>query len=150
MRYIEQRTFHGSGIQSVDFEDGATLETIQGSAFENASALSAIELPGTLIDIGEAAFKNTNLTSINLGPSIQYLAHEAFHETPNLTTITIEASEQFPDLIVGLGGDRLSCDYPFDESSASLSIFVPKTLLETYKEDDDWRHFSSHLIPLTE
>ena len=53
------------------------------------ASLRSIELPGSLTTIREQAFRNSGLTSIDIGPNVTEIEKYAFYECDNLTSITL-------------------------------------------------------------
>lgn len=75
-------------------------------AFSSCSSLSAVTIPGSVIDIGEAAFAYcSSLTGITIPDGVTGIGYHAFYECRNLERISI------PDSIVSIGVDAFTCDY---------------------------------------
>ena len=59
-----------------------TVTSIGQSAFEGATALTAVTLPDSVTNIGERAFYNTGLTSLNIPDSVTQIGELAFAKNP--------------------------------------------------------------------
>ena len=82
--------FGGSGIKSVEFEEGITR--INKGLFAYCSFLENVTLPDTIKEIGAGAFNNCKgLTSIKLPSNLELLGTNAFSGT-SIESITIPAS----------------------------------------------------------
>ena len=67
------------------------LLNISQKAFINCNQLKSIEIPDSVIEIGEKAFARTNLTSIKLSKNIKAIGLCAFDNIECLQNVTIEA-----------------------------------------------------------
>ena len=102
----------GHGI--VIFEDAPTI--IYDSAFEYSN-FTTLNLPNTIIELGERAFGDSNLNSIVLPNSIITIGREAFVRCDNLCEIFL------PDTLITLG------DYAFYECKSLKEIFIPSNVI---------------------
>ena len=63
--YIGESAFENTVINSVEFDEGSELETIDKSAFKGCNNLKSIVIPASVTTIGAYAFSGcTNLTSV--------------------------------------------------------------------------------------
>ena len=63
--YIGESAFENTVINSVEFDEGSKLETIDKSAFKGCNNLKSIVIPASVTTIGAYAFSGcTNLTSV--------------------------------------------------------------------------------------
>ncbi|MBF0779650.1 MULTISPECIES: leucine-rich repeat protein [unclassified Granulicatella] len=78
LKTIGKRAFDFSErLESLTFEDGATLTSIEDEAFSNLSKLKHITLPSTLEHIGQYPFRySTGLESVTINPANQTYATE--------------------------------------------------------------------------
>ncbi len=75
-------------ITSVEFEEGSECTSIGKFAF-NRTAITTINLPGTIETIGNNAFYNTNLTGIVLPDSLKSIGQYAFYGCEKLESANI-------------------------------------------------------------
>lgn len=93
-----------TGIGESAFQDNQDLETITiganvawigDSAFAN-TGLTSVEIPDSVYSIGNNAFQNSSLETITLGENVESIYHDAFANT-GLTFVEI------PDSVVDIG-----------------------------------------------
>jgi len=104
--------FQGTtSLTTIVFEAGSQLTTIEGNTFYEAISLSEVlfEEDSQLTIIEENAFKDLNLTSINLPSQLTTIGNHAFENT-SLISILI------PNSVITIGG------YTFAETSSLLSV----------------------------
>ena len=65
------------------------VTNIMQSAFEECEGLTSIDLPNTLIRIGNQAFGNSGLESIVIPDSVLYIDHRAFMGCTHLAALTL-------------------------------------------------------------
>ena len=114
---IGQYAFYDcTSLQTVTFEKGSRLKTIEESAFEDCTALTSIEIPASVERIEDRAFKGcsklatvtfekglqlktienstfedcTALTSIEIPASVEMIGQYAFNDCTSLHTVTFE------------------------------------------------------------
>lgn len=86
---IGKRAFCGTGIKSIDIEDG--ICSIEDEAFKNCRELIHIRLPGTLSSIGNHVFENcVQLKEITLPAAIAKMGNGTFIRCQSLKQITIQ------------------------------------------------------------
>ncbi len=68
---------------------GGKLTSLSASYFENCTALTAVEIPSTITEIGTSVFANTGLTTINIPGSIASINVTAFANCSALETVTL-------------------------------------------------------------
>lgn len=101
---IPERLFYGCGtLARVDIPEGVTV--IGPDAFYR-TAISSIELPGGLKEIGSGAFADCqNLTELLLPEGLTVIGNKAFQSCLGLTSITV------PDSVTDLGENTFeSCE----------------------------------------
>jgi hypothetical protein len=84
-----------TGLTSVTFDAGSSLQEIRQEAFDRASGLTSIVIPSTVTSIGVRAFEDaTGLTSVTFdaGSSLQAIGQEAFRSASGLTSIVIPST----------------------------------------------------------
>lgn len=79
----------GSGcVGAVIIASGVTV--IGAQAFYNALLMTSIQIPSTVIEIGNSSFAGSGLTSINIPGSVTLMGDAAFQQMGFLTTVVIE------------------------------------------------------------
>lgn len=90
---IAANAFSGcTALATATIESGSTLQTIADGAFENTTSLASISLPGSVVSIGNAAFKNSAINNAPLGNSLKRIGDEAFYGCVNLTSVGVPSS----------------------------------------------------------
>lgn len=80
-----------SALKNVTFEEGIT--EIPGSLFKNCVSLEKIEIPDTVLTIGDWAFEGcTALKDVKLSDNVTYIGHSAFGNCDALEKIVIPDS----------------------------------------------------------
>ena len=88
--------FNGcSSLNSVSFAEGIT--SILSHLFENCNGIREIKIPDGVALIGENAFKNSTLTSIDIPGSVTSIESKAFNSCANLISIKL------PDSVTTMG-----------------------------------------------
>ena len=103
VKAIGDRTFYGStAISTITFGENSQLKSIGEDAFYN-SYLASINLPDSLLSIGDYAFSNcSKLTSISLPDNLISIGEDAFWSCVNLRSIEIPLS------VTSVGEDAFS------------------------------------------
>lgn len=68
---------------------GGKLASLSASYFENCTALTAIEIPSTITELGTSVFRNTGITSVNIPGTIVSIPETSFAACPALATVTL-------------------------------------------------------------
>lgn len=76
---MEAHVFNEAYIEEVVLPEG--LQIIRDSAFYRCSALHSINLPESLISIGESAFQGARLTSVVIPANVEYMGKSVFAGT---------------------------------------------------------------------
>ena len=120
--------FYGCKITSLTF--GENVEHIPTYLCYNLSNLTSIEIPNSVISIGERSFYGcTGLTSIEIGNSVTSIGNYAFRGCSSLTKITCLATT--PPKIVS---------NTFSNYSAELH--VPSGCKSAYQSAIYWKYFN--------
>lgn len=93
------------------------LKTIGQSAFSD-SGLESIDIPESVTQIDGAAFAGTNLKKVVIPDSITSISGDTFHSCKKLVDVTI------PDSVVSIGG------YAFYGCSSMKSLNIPASVTE--------------------
>ena len=75
-------------LTSLTFADGSQLETIGESAFSGTALSGTLNLPASLISIGEAAFATTKITAVTIPASVTSIEKYAFSGCSQLSSLT--------------------------------------------------------------
>lgn len=110
------------------------VSSIQPYAFNvEQSILTKLELPNTLTDILDNAFSyNRNLVEITLPANVSYVDSSAFRSCNALTKLTI------------LNGGSV-IEY-FSLPGSITEIYVPQTVVESYKTADGWSDYADKIL----
>lgn len=128
--YIGYGAFTYTGFSSIILPECMMLDS---SAFTNCSYLTSIELPKCLI-VGENAFYGCcNLTSLSL-PNCTNIYNYAFRNCTKLKSV----------FLLGSSVATLSSSYAFS-STAYAYIYVPSSLVTTYKKAANWSKLSTYI-----
>ena len=73
----------------------ATVTALGASAFRDCTELTTVELPDTLVTMGNDALRGTGLTSITIPASVAYLPVRCFWECTSLVSIDFEGTLEF-------------------------------------------------------
>lgn len=161
--------FYGcSALQSIQFPP--SLETINGGAFANTTALAInVDVP-SLKNIRNNAFRKSGIISItNLGTiselgtygTMNYGGEGVFYGCANLTIAEIPSSvinippatfyncSALTKIICRANIPPTLGNYAFNATN-NCPIYVPDASLEAYKTATNWNNFSSRIKPLSE
>ena len=82
----------GSGCKGIKALDNlGKVKTIGDKAFADCEALGSVNLPNSLVEIGDNAFSNTALTSVTLPASVASVSN-AFSNCAALTDISVDSA----------------------------------------------------------
>ncbi len=104
-----------TNLTSITFEDG--VHTIPGCLFIDCEALTSIDIPSTVTEIGSGAFKNcTNLKKIVIPDGVTTIEGSTFANCYSLSEITLPANLKYLN------------DNSFVNCTGLKSITIPKTI----------------------
>lgn len=94
VKYIGKFTFYeATGLESITFEEGSSLMTIDEVAFANCRSLKSFDMPNSVTTVNYDAFQDcVSLKSIHLSDNLTNLANAVFWECSSLTEIKIPNS----------------------------------------------------------
>lgn len=123
-------SFANTGITSVTISEG--IKNINSSAFNNCRSLTNVSLPESIISIDSAFDSCSSLTEIFIPRNVSYLNRWTFVYCSNLTTITVDADNEYYTSIDGALYDKgvttfLKCP----EGKAYLKIEDSVTQIES-------------------
>lgn len=91
-----------TSLKTVIFEEGSTLLILPKAMFAECTSLASVKLPAGLIEIGDSAFARTALTTIELPETLEEIGVTAFFECKNLTALTL------PDTVLRIGNQAFA------------------------------------------
>ena len=120
-----------------------SVTSIGGYAFYGCTGLMSIIIPNSVTSIGICAFSGcTGLTSVTIPNGVTSIGYEAFSGCTDLTQVICYAD--VPPVISGEYGSPS----PFDTDRLTLmSLYVPVSAIDKYKEADIWKDFG-HIVPI--
>lgn len=120
----------------------SACEYLGNSACWSCYKLTSIYLP-VCSYIGNFAFAHcSSLTSIDL-PGCSYIGYYAFSGCSALNVITLGNTS-----VCEINGSRVFSGTQITNSTGS--ILVPASLVDAYKDDSVWSHFSNRIFPIPE
>lgn len=118
---IGDYAFAHSGLESLDLEDCAKLETLGKGAFENCVSLTSAMLPSALSSLPEALFfGDLKLESINRPKNLQSVEALSLAGNKSMTTTPLNSVE---DGVTTIG------DYALAGLSSVQEVALPRTLV---------------------
>jgi hypothetical protein len=147
-----------SGLKSVVIPN--SVFTISARAFGECTGLNDLTLGNSVTYIGDRAFEQcSNLKWITIPNSVTYIGSYAFRGCANVKSVVIGKSVTDLKILAFAGCDNLemvTCLMPdppainenvFKDLYACVTLRVPATSLETYKETSPWNQFAA-IIPI--
>ena len=137
--------------------------SIDGSAFYNCTSLSQISIPMCSY-IGNSAFYNCKFSQVSL-PMCSYIGNYAFDFCTRLNQISLPVCSYIGGnafrwcallSIITLGYSNicsLAGSTVFNNTqitSSKGSIYVPASLVDSYKSATNWSYFSTQIFPISE
>lgn len=124
-----------SALTTVHLGTGVT--TIGGSAFEGCTSLSgSVNLP-SVTEISESAFNGCKkITSVHIGSGCTRIDYRAFKGCSGLTSVTVDST------------DCYCAPQAFDNTN-NCPIYVPASVVETYKTTYAFRTYADRIFPIT-
>ena len=115
--YIDNHLIAGNKKLSGNFKVKDGTITISSIVFIHCKKLESVQLPESVVYIGDRAFYNCqNLVNVNLPKKLKYIGSEAFYDCAKLTDITI------PDSVESIGSEA------FYGCKKLTSINIPKNV----------------------
>ena len=112
------------------------VKTVGMSAFEGMKGLSHIELPISVESIGSQAFRESDISSIEIwGVNDWFYSWGVFYDCDNLTSIQVNIAKPSYDIF--------DDDSPFDYHSYNATLYVPIGSKAAYEKAQVWRNFSN-------
>lgn len=82
-------------IKSFDFSNATNLKTIDCYTFSGCTNLTSVNLGSTVDQIELYAFENVPISSITIPKSVSYIGYLAFNKCPNLSAISVDSNNPF-------------------------------------------------------
>lgn len=134
-------------------------ERIENEVFKRCYSLSAIDLP-ICSYIGSWAFEDCSSLKIANLPECSYIGIVAFNRCKSLSEVNLPKCESIgenmfnscfslQEITVGTGIDTvcvLKASNAFKGCSALTSIYVPASLVDSYKTATNWTYFSDKIV----
>ncbi|GHV80861.1 hypothetical protein AGMMS49944_26520 [Spirochaetia bacterium] len=102
---IKQQAFYKSGITAANLATCTTLARIEIAAFQYCDKLQLIDLPGSLINIGDVAFANTGLNTSGSVVKLHHTIAPAGITVTEWTFFAMHSTPTEPAKIYFSGGD---------------------------------------------
>ena len=151
-----------TALTTVSFAPNASLSSIGNFAFVKTSALTAVELPAKVSQIGSSVFHFSGIQSAIIMSPVPYLQDKLFYGCTNLETVTIGNRVNMIGNFAFTDCSRLWKIYCYALQPPSVSnntfqncriskidLFVPASAVEAYKNAYLWRDFA-HISPITD
>ena len=159
---IQSLAFYQCGkLENIYFESGINLETIPSQAFAYCTKLTSIEIPASVTYLDYQAFNNcSNLVTVSFEEAslLEGFGNSVFSSCPLLETITIPASVRSLGnscfgtiktiIIESTTPPTFGVVSPF--SSTIEAIYVPESVVDTYKATDGWSEYANIIQAIPE
>ena len=137
-----------SFVASKAFQDNKTIQTVNlpyatsvgNSAFYSCTSLAQISLPVCSYICASVFYHCILLSQINL-PMCSNIGYETFYNCSSLSIITIGYSG-----VCSLIGSAVFTNTQITSSTGS--IYVPASLVDSYKSAKNWSYFSTQIFPI--
>ena len=161
-----------SFVASEAFRNDTTIQTVNlpyvisvgNSAFHNCSSLSQVSLPVCSFISEYAFYRCTSLSQISI-PECSYIGDTAFGNCTSLSQISLPVCSSIGYTafgtcsslsIITLGYSSVcmlvsSNAFTITQITSSTgSIYVPASLVDSYKSAKNWSYFSTQIFPISE
>ncbi len=121
-------------LNYISFEDGSSIVSIGNWAFEN-SGLTSINMPEGLMSIGEQAFYATSVSEVTIPASVKILGGGAFAACDSLITARVsEGNEYFHDIdgVVYSVDNTTIFVYPAGRTQTTYALIDTTRKIEKY------------------
>ena len=114
------------------------VTNIMTGAFSSCTGLTTVNFP-VLNSLGQSAFNGCSALAVADLGTVKSIGSYAFQYCSSLKTIYLRGSTVC----------TLNNSLNFVGNSANISIFVPASLVSSYKTATNWRYFSSKIFSIT-
>ena len=149
-----------TNLKSISLDNITILQDVdQSEIFLNCTSLTSVVLNNSITLLPPACFKScTSLTTINLD-NIQILKDTCFYKCPSLTKITLSKVTNINDSVfayctglqyVKITATTIPTIHPLAFNFTTCNIYVPDTLVDSYKVATNWSSLASRIFSLTQ
>ena len=140
---INSSTFSQSGLTSIVIPEGVT--SIDSNAFYECNVLSSVTMQNGLTSIGGSAFEGCDLLqNVTIPASVTSIGSKAFYNiSGTLGGASVTCKATTPPT---LGSDAFLPTYIM----ATPTIYVPASVVSTYKSATGWSNYSSNIYAIPE
>ena len=146
--YIPEKVLDKNGIEY-------TVVAIGDFSFYWGTSITSVDLPSTLLSIGEAAFSNTGISAITIPASVTSIGENAFQQNSNLEEVYFMSNISSFESGVFLMNDikmfyitnttppalaNNSFSEPLSSYMTEAVLYVPDEVVDAYK-NSDWAKF---------
>ena len=136
----DQKSVTEGAVDIINLDNSASF--VASNAFRNSTTIQTVNLP-LCSRINEYAFQNcSSLSQVSL-PMCSFIAVLAFRSCSSLSIITIGYSG-----VCSLDGSNVFSNKQITSSTGS--IYVPASLVDSYKSANYWSYFSTQIFPISE
>ena len=151
-----------TGLLSIEVPSGQT--TINNSCFHTCTRLTQVTLPNTITTIGQRAFQYSGIIHLNFLPSsLVTIDSFGFYQCPSLEDATIPSSvttigaqcfrycSNLKEVIMESSTPpALGSNTAFNNTHASLVIYVPDASVNDYKTANNWSDYATKIKGISE
>lgn len=143
---IYYTTSDGEIVTNNDFEYSSVLfgANIVSNTYENGQGIITFDSDVTFIGVGAFQYSAT-LTSLIIPRSVKTIYNHAFYECSSLTKIDCYAAE--PPILGDYDEEDETWRIDYSEWD-QITIYVPASLVNTYKTNENWRSLSDNIVGL--
>ena len=158
----DQKSFTEGTIEIINLDNSASF--VANEAFKGNTNIQTVNLPYATSVGNNAFFRCYSLSQVNL-PVCSSIGISAFYGCSSLSQISLpmcrfigdfafQSCSSFSIITIGYSSVcRLNNSNTFDNTpiaSGTGSIYVPASLVDTYKSATNWSYFSTQIFPIPE
>ena len=134
----DQKDITEGNIEIINLDNSASFVT--SSAFKNNTTIKTVNLPYAT-SVGSDAFLQCNVLNQVSLPVCSYIGDRVFDTCYRLSIITIGYSS-----VCSLYTSNVFSNTQITSSTGS--IYVPTSLVDSYKSAENWSYFSTQIFPI--